>query len=81
MNTPPPTNPHKRHRFPAEIISHGVWLYCRFCLSYQEVEELMAARGVILTYEAALVVPKVRASLCESVAPSESQTRGQVAPG
>jgi putative transposase len=33
-------------------MSHGVWLYFRFCLSYRDVEELMAARGVILTYEA-----------------------------
>ena len=51
MNTPP-TNPYKRHRFPAEIISHCVWLYFRFCLSYRDVEELMAARGITLTYEA-----------------------------
>src|SRR5262245_45716268 len=42
----------KRHRFPAEIISPCVWLYCRFCLSYRDVVELMAARGVILNYEA-----------------------------
>jgi putative transposase len=52
MNTPPTSNLYKRHRFPAEIISHCVWLYFRFCLSYRDVEELMAARGVILTYEA-----------------------------
>jgi putative transposase len=52
MNPPRPTNLYKRHRFPAEIISHAVWLYFRFCLSYRDVEELMAARGVILTYEA-----------------------------
>jgi len=52
MNTLPPTTLYKRHRFPAEIISHGVWLYFRFCLSYRDVEELMAERGVILTYEA-----------------------------
>jgi putative transposase len=45
-------NPYKRHRFPAEIISHCVWLYFRFCLSYQDVEELMAERGLTLTYEA-----------------------------
>jgi putative transposase len=51
MNTSQ-TNPYKRHRFPAEIISHCVWLYFRFCLSYRDVEELMAERGVILTYEA-----------------------------
>jgi putative transposase len=53
MNIQPTTiNPYKRHRFPAEIISHCVWLYFRFCLSYRDVEELMAERGVILTYEA-----------------------------
>ncbi len=51
MNSPPAPNPYKRHRFPAEIISHGVWLYFRFCLSYRDVEELMAERGVILTYD------------------------------
>src|SRR6267142_717200 len=41
-----------RRRFPAEIISHCVWLYFRFCLSYRDVEELMAERGITLTYEA-----------------------------
>jgi putative transposase len=51
MNTPL-TNPSTRHRFPVEIISHCVWLYFRFRLSYRDVEELMAERGVILTYEA-----------------------------
>ena len=52
MDTLPPTTLYKRHRFQAEIISHCVWLYFRFCLSYRDVEELMAERGVILTYEA-----------------------------
>jgi putative transposase len=52
MNTLPSANPYKRHRFPAEIISHCVWLYFRFCLSYRDVEELMAERGITLTYEA-----------------------------
>jgi putative transposase len=52
MNPRPTPNLYKRHRFPAEIISHCVWLYFRFCLSYRDVEELMAARGVVLTYEA-----------------------------
>jgi putative transposase len=52
MNTPPTAHRYKRHRFPAEIISHCVWLYFRFCLSYRDVEELMAARGVTLSYEA-----------------------------
>jgi putative transposase len=52
MNPRPIFNRYKRHRFPAEIISHCAWLYFRFCLSYRDVEELMAERGVILTYEA-----------------------------
>src|SRR5918992_860292 len=52
MQTPPETNLYKRNRFAAEIISHCVWLYFRFCDSYRDVEELMATRGVILTYEA-----------------------------
>ncbi len=41
----------KRHRFPPEIIAHAVWLYFRFALSYRDVEELLAERGVIVTYE------------------------------
>ena len=52
MHTSAPTHPYKHHRFPAEIISHGVWLYFRFCLSYRAVEELLFARGVAVGYEA-----------------------------
>jgi len=52
MNTPVLTDRYKNHRFPAEIISHGVWLYYRFCLSYRDVEELLFARGIMVTYEA-----------------------------
>jgi putative transposase len=40
-----------RHRFPAEIISHCVWLYFRFPLSFRDVEEMLAMRGVSLGYE------------------------------
>ena len=42
---------YRRHRFPAEIISHCVWLYFRFNLSYRDVEEMMAMRGLFLSYE------------------------------
>ncbi len=42
---------YQRHRFPPEIISHAVWLYCRFARSDRDVEGLLAERGVILTYE------------------------------
>jgi putative transposase len=52
MSPLPTLNSYKRHRFPAEIISHCVWLYFRFCLSYRDVEELMAERDITLTYEA-----------------------------
>ncbi len=41
----------KRHRSPPEIIGHAVWLYFRFALSHRDVEELLAERVVILTYE------------------------------
>ena len=44
-------SPYHRHRFPAEIISHCVWLYFRFALSFRDVEEMLAMRGVVLTYE------------------------------
>ncbi len=42
---------YRRHRFPIEIISHSVWLYHRFCLSFRDVEDLLAERGVEVTYE------------------------------
>jgi putative transposase len=38
-------------RFPAEIISHAVWLYYRFALSFRDVSELMLARGVVVSHE------------------------------
>ena len=50
----PPTDPErdKNHRFPGEIISHGVWLYYRFILSYRDVQELLYERGIDVTHEA-----------------------------
>ena len=52
MSTPPATQHYKNHRFPVEVISHAVWLYFRFCLSFRDVEELLLERGVVVTYEA-----------------------------
>jgi putative transposase len=51
---PPPahTEPYKNHRFPGDIISHGVWRYYRFQLSYRDVQELLFERGIEVTYEA-----------------------------
>ena len=39
------------YRFPAEIIQHAVWIYLRFTLSYRDVEELLAERGIDVSYE------------------------------
>ena len=52
MNTPASGTRYKNYRFPVEIISHGVWLYYRFCLSYRDVEELLFVRGIIVSHEA-----------------------------
>ena len=43
---------YKNHRFPGEIISHGVWLYYRFPLSYRDVQEILFERGITVTHEA-----------------------------
>lgn len=51
MKTNTPAPDYKGFRFPPEIISHCVWLYFRFSLSFRDVEELMAQRGIIVTYE------------------------------
>jgi putative transposase len=40
-----------RHRFPPDVIRHAVWLYLRFTLSYRDVEELLAERGLDVSYE------------------------------
>ena len=39
------------YRFPHEIISHAVWLYYRFSLSFRDVEDLLAQRGIVVSYE------------------------------
>jgi len=49
MTTSP--NPYRGFRFPAEIIEHAVWLYHCFSLSLRDVETILAARGVVVSYE------------------------------
>lgn len=44
-------NPYARHRFPAAIISHCVWLYNSFSLSLRDLEKMMLYRGIEVTYE------------------------------
>jgi putative transposase len=47
----PPPDPQYRHQFPAEIISHAVWLNHVFSLSLRDVELILAERGVDISYE------------------------------
>ena len=42
---------YRRHRFPAAVIQHAVWLYFRFPLSFRDVEDLLAERGIDVSYE------------------------------
>ena len=42
---------YRRHRFPASIIQQAIWLYLRFTLSYRDVEDLLAERGLDISYE------------------------------
>src|SRR3954452_19020097 len=51
MSSPAAKSPYAGHRFPAEIISHAVWLYFRFPLSLRMVEEMLTARGLIVRHE------------------------------
>jgi putative transposase len=45
------SNPYRGFRFPAEIINQAVWLYHCFSLSLHEVELILAARGIVVSYE------------------------------
>src|SRR5918997_610522 len=51
MSSTAAKSPYAGHRFPAEVISHAVWLYFRFPLSLRMVEEMLAARGVVVSHE------------------------------
>jgi putative transposase len=51
MTPPAALDRDKNYHFPADIISHGVWLYDRFGLSYRDVEEFLFARGISVTDE------------------------------
>jgi len=52
MTPPADTDRYKHHCFPPEIISHGVWLYYRFTLSYPDVQESLFERGIEVSHEA-----------------------------
>ncbi|MFC0387942.1 IS6 family transposase [Muricoccus vinaceus] len=48
---PTSLNPFRRFRYPAEVIQHAVWLYHCFSLSLRDVELILAARGIVVSYE------------------------------
>jgi transposase-like protein len=62
---------YSRHQFPAEIISHAVWLYHVFSLSLRDVELILAERGVVATH----VVPEVRRRLRREIAPTPAAAK------
>src|SRR5215213_4443964 len=51
MSSPAAKSPYAGYRFPVEVISHAVWLYFRFPLSLRMVEEMLAARGIVVSPE------------------------------
>ncbi len=57
-------NTYKRHRFPPDIISHAVWLYYRFNLSYRDIEDLLAERGITISREAIRLWRTKSGALC-----------------
>ena len=74
-------DPHYRHRFPAEVISHAVWLYHVFSLSLRDVELILAQRGVFVSYETIRRLSEIRRELRARSPPAPSAARRQVAPG
>ena len=68
-------------RFPGEIISHCVWLYLRFCLSFRDVQEMMLARGVEVSHEGLrLWTLKFGGEYGQAAATSRSSVRRYLAP-
>jgi putative transposase len=49
---PLPQSRPRGYRFPPEVIAHAVWLYFRFHLSFRDIQDLLAERGVVVSHEA-----------------------------
>jgi len=74
-----PRDPHRRHRFPAELISHAVWLRHVFSLSFRDVELLLPERGILIFHESIRRwCLKLGASF--TIKSSPAPTRGSVRP-
>src|SRR5271165_6097854 len=80
MKTPPDSN--YRHRFPADLISHAIWLYHVFSLSFRDVELILAERGVTVSYESIRrLVRIVRRELCGKASPATAAAGPEQHPG
>ncbi len=75
--TAAPVSPFPGYCFPPEIISHAVWLYRRFCLSLRDVEELLAERGIRVSYGDPSLVPQVRHAAGKRASSAPSTTGGK----
>jgi putative transposase len=64
---------HSENRFPHEVVGHAVWLYHRFCLSFRDVEDLLAQRGIMVSYE---TIPAVASQVWYRIRP-EAQAPGR----
>ena len=76
-----PPDPHYRHRFPAELISHAVWLYHVFSLSFRDVELILAERGVVVSYESIRRWCLGSCELCGQASPASAAAGRQVVLG
>ena len=72
---------YKRHRYPPQIIAHAVWLYFRFPLSLRLVEELLAERGITVSYETIRCWAKVRATRCPALEAETTKPKRYLASG
>ena len=73
--------PYAGHRFPAEVISQAVWLYFRFPLSLRMVEEMLAARGIVVSHESVRQWAMSSARRSPTDPAEAALCRRQVAPG
>jgi transposase-like protein len=77
-----PPDPRYRHRFPVELISHAVWLYHVFSLSFRDVELILAERGVVVSYESiSAMVSEVRRELRGQAPPATAAAGRQMVHG
>jgi hypothetical protein len=71
---------YRRHRFPSAIIQHAVWVYLRFTLSYRDVEELLAERGLDILRNRPVLGSEIRTGDRATAAPVPSAAEQSLAP-